>query len=650
MVEGRTSPLHNPDYTPQDPYGGSIWKNNRYVSQSRSVEKAWYDDLEGREEDSRIIAFDWVTLDVAEAQQDLLVLRPNREVSMLPMLPAKPLAEITARHDLNIAFEDMSFTEARAHPNTGHSTVSHGNATNKTEDVGQDKPPNAAGHTGVFLNRDSPEISRLLAGLTHQRDRCHRGYLLDCQQNASIVAGNWQLERLWETVGRFQELAADDGMTFNSLDLSYVGVAGLWSESIGSSPNRRLSDSTITVEEAIVGLTDRNQIPAFVGERTDFPEHRQVCLAVCGWNFTTETLETECQELIERGLYYRAIVQAVLHDYKHVALNLLRTLIRSRTVQNIGLGALLAADRLNDEQREMCLWMAADTDDPALKALLTFLASGNWRDVMKTNYLHLGYRVALGLKYLNDTELSGFIQSETARAVRNGDLEGVLLTGLGEQAMDLFQTYIVKTSDLQTAVLATAFTNPLYVDDVRWEMWRETYFDQMQEWRATVHRARFKVQHSRMARTREGRSLLKSPDQQVSLRCNHCQRSLVSSGTRRRAADQPLRPSTHAGDDSAGSSSKRVTTGIATNAGTVCHSCGRNLPRCGICMLWLGTPDTTKAEAEMNTKTPTDKLAALLAFCARCGHGFHAHHAERWFGGHEVCPVPECSCACALES
>ncbi len=99
---------------------------------------------------------------------------------------------------------------------------------------------------------------------------------------------------------------------------------------------------------------------------------------VCGWKFTTDTLEAECQELIERGLYYQAIVQAVLHDYKHIALNLLRTLIRSKTIQNIGLGALLAADEINEEQKEMCLWMSADTPDPALKALLTFLNTGTW--------------------------------------------------------------------------------------------------------------------------------------------------------------------------------------------------------------------------------------------------------------------------------
>ena len=426
--------------------------------------------------------------------------------------------------------------------------------------------------------------------------------------------------------------------------MSYVGVDGLWSEKIGNSPRRRVTPSPAKTGDAIAGLVEAKDIPAFEGERTDFPDHRQVCLQICGWKFTMESLESECQELIERGLYYQAIVQAVLHDYKHIALNLLRTLIRSRTIQNIGLGALLASDEINDEQREMCLWMAADTSDPALKALLTFLTTGNWRDVMKTNYLHLGYRLALGLKYLNDTELSGFIQTETARAVKKGDLEGILLTGLGDQAMDLFQTYITRTNDLQTAVLATAFTNPLYVDDVRWEMWKETYFMQMQAWKAFIPRTKFTVQHNRMARTRDGRSLIEPPPAQVALRCLHCQGSLARTDSRWMSgeAPQPGGPPTPTA-----STAVRVS-GPAANAGTVCPRCGRHMPRCGLCQMWLGTPNPSTIGGARKLSRLEDIMAKMITFCRACEHGFHADHARSWFAKHGICPVADCKCTCIV--
>jgi hypothetical protein len=456
-----------------------------------------------------------------------------------------------------------------------------------------------------------------------------------------LVSGDWQLERLWEIIARFRDLATNDGMLHGGLDFSFLGIAGLWSECIGPSPRRRVQPSPGSVADSIVGLNAAKDLPAFEGERTSFPEHRQLCLAVCGWKFTVDALEAECQELIDRGLYYQAIVQAVLHNYTHIALNLLRTLIRSRTVANTGLGALLASDGINKEQQEMCQWMAADTEDPALKALLAYLGTGNWRDVMKSHYLHLGYRLALGLKYLNDTELSGFIQTETARAVKKGDLEGILLTGLGEEAMDLFQTYITRTNDLQTAVLATAFTNPLFVDDLRWEMWKETYFGQMQVWRCFVERTKFTVQHNRMARTREGRTLVEAPKAQVTLRCLHCQGSLARGDGRYLSGQAPQ----FATPDTPASTAVRIASPPAI-AGTVCPNCGRHLPRCGICQMWLGTANPATPGGAKELSKLEDVMAKLLCFCKICSHGFHADHAKNWFAKYKVCPVPDCRCAC----
>ena len=651
MVEGRSSLVNYPEYLPSNPHGGAgSWTSNCYVSETKVLERPWHDPQRSRDSKTRIIAYDWVSNDTGSLEQSLLALRPNRGVDMLRVSTAKPLASITPRQDLSAAFKDVSITEptsytAKAPPKAPYE---HLNGTS-AEDFGPHEyageEETLDGEQGLSLrcDRNSPRLGRILASSTVQRERCRQGYLFDCQKNMGIVAGNWQLERLWEIVNRFREQAADDGLLHGGLDMSYVGVAGLWSGNVGKSPHRRLSPSPATPEEAIMGLNVAKEIPAFEGERTDFPEHRQLCLAVCGWQFTTDTLEAECQELLDRGLYYQAIVQAVLHDYKHIALNLLRTLIRSKTIQNIGLGALLASDDINDEQREMCLWMAADTEDPALKALLTFLTTGNWRDVMKTNYLHLGYRLALGLKYLNDTELSGFIQTETARAVKNGDLEGVLLTGLGEQAMDLFQTYITRTNDLQTAVLATAFTNPLYVDDVRWKMWKETYFMQMQAWRCFIPRTRFTVQHNRLACTRDGFCLVEQPPAQVTLSCLHCNGSLAQIDGRYLSGRAPT--SATLPDNG---TAVRVE-GPPAYKGTVCPHCGRHMPRCGLCQMWLGTPGPKAASASKEPSKVTkvdDLMANLISWCVSCRHGFHADHARQWFRKHSVCPVVDCNCLC----
>jgi hypothetical protein len=630
MAESRSSALQSSDYLPVNQYGGSSWKSNRYVSHTRSVERP-FKDTEDADANSRLIAFDWIVSDSMLDEQGVLALRPDRKVDVVRVPCSIPHATMTeGRHDLAVVFKDISITDVTSTsklPKPPRSVAPQGTA----EDFGPwEHVAESVDQSDIKLvcGLDSPLLPRVLATSSIYRERCRQGYLFDCDKNSKIIAGDWALERLWEIVERFQEQAADGGMVAEALDLSYVGVAAINAENIGSNPNRKLTPSPAKVEDAITQLVVARQLPPFDGVRTERADHRQLCLEMCGWRYTTETLSEECQELVEKGLYYQAIVQAVLHERKHVALNILRSLIRSKTVPNIGLGPLLASDNINEEQREMCLWMAADTDDPALKALLTFLTTGTWRDVMKTNYLHLGYRVALGLKYLNDTELAGFIQSETARAVKNGDLEGLLLTGLGEQAMDLLQTYISKTNDLQTAVLATAFTNPLYVDDARWDMWKETYFNQMQSWRAFSERARFVIQHNQMSKTREGQSVLAAPTGQLTLRCNHCQSSL-SRRDGRSLVD-----------------SARGLNGPNASAGIICPKCGRHMPRCGICKMWLGTPDPSRRGGANELKKLGDVMAKFMTFCVSCQHGFHADHARSWFRKHSTCPVPDCQCRC----
>ena len=655
MVEGSSSLHQRPNHMTYD--GHATWSDNHYVSETSVLERLYHDPHRGRDSKTRIVAYDWMSHTSSQAQP-MIAFRQNRELEFLKVPISKPIASITPRQDFSLLFDDLSIAEPSSFSEQAHQNIKapyEQISGTSPEDFGpfdyegEEITPDGDAEASLVCDRDSLKLGRLLASGTVQRERCRRGYLFDCRKNMEIVAGNWQLERLWEIIGRFQEQARNDAMMYGNLDLSYLGISGLWLENVGTSPHRRLSQSPAKARKAIVGLNAAQAIPAFDGERTHFPEHRQLCLAVCGWKFTIDTLETECQQLIERGLYYQAIVQAVLHDYKHIALNLLRTLIRSKTIQNIGLGALLASDEINEEQKEMCMWMAADTSDPALIALLTFLTTGDWRDIMKTTYLHLGYRLALGLKYLNDTELSGFIQSETARAVKNGDLEGILLTGLGEQSMDLFQTYITRTNDLQTAVLATAFTNPRYVhDDVRWEMWKETYFSQMQTWKLFVPRTKFTVQHNRMAKTRDGRSLVEQPAAQVELRCLHCQASLARTDGRFVAGEEKPRSSQNAPPTPR--EDVTMVSSPAAHAGTICLTCGRHMPRCAICLTWLGTPNpSSSSSAASELSKLNDVMAKLLTFCVTCGHGFHADHARKWFQKWDMCPVPDCRCLCGIK-
>jgi hypothetical protein len=71
------------------------------------------------------------------------------------------------------------------------------------------------------------------------------------------------------------------------------------------------------------------------------------------------------------------------------------------------------------------------------------------------------------------------------------------------------------------------------------------------------------------------------------------------------------------------------------------------MPRCALCMLWLGSPDPSKQGA-YETLKGEDKEAKMMVFCMNCTHGFHGHHARDWFARHAMCPVPDCGCMCGL--
>ncbi|KAI5254357.1 WD40 repeat-like protein [Aureobasidium subglaciale] len=660
-------------------YGGNPWNQPHYVSRTHSLREPETGTRKDRGA-SRVIAFDWVSLDDQD-RQAIIALHPNRDIDLI-YAPNPNHVDITGRGDLSICNKGLSIFEPKDQypcvaqevralrkasdsgspsqdeqypskapsPMSGPSQLDHRNL----KSLNGSKTATAA-RTEEWLDDSvtkAPEILRndrvvdLLALANVPRRRCQEGYLFDPRRNIEIVAEDPALIKLWSTIKRFEDLARDGGMASDTLDLSFLGVSNIWEGKLGNGPNRVTSASNAlpeTFEDVVRKVLERHSLPDYVGVRTEKPEQRQLCLALCGWDFSHEHTKERCDYLVKKQRYYEAVATAMFRGRKTIALEILRDLIRERTIQNIGLGALIASDSLNDEQREMCRWMEEDATDPYLRSLLIFLSSSDWIDVVHKldADIKLSDRLGIAIKHLSDSQISTFISQTSSTLITAGNVEGVLLTGLSEKAMELFQSYIRRTSDLQTAVLATAFTNPLYVNDARWEMWKETYFMQMQSWRAFIERTKFSMQHTRRAVTRGGTKLIAPPPRQLALRCAHCQRSLAKESATHTHH-------THGSSTPAKGAQPRIA-GPAASAGTVCPRCGRHLPRCCLCMQWLGTPEPTRAKEVQSGEKETDVLSKFITFCATCTHGFHAHHARTWFARHAMCPVPDCRCLCGLK-
>jgi hypothetical protein len=662
---------------PNNHLGGIPWNSKHYTKRTHNLTYPWYDKYNSQDENSRVIAFDFMSENMGSLSA--LALHPNRDIELLkvPDLPRNlnftALDEIyfwkdrrqrfAPKYEHQTAAEELVALQNRAKASDGVRRTSEEAILQSAarleklsiENFGHKAPPSyqtplhpSSGEQHedllcLWFPGYKPALGDALNILRTQRRRCFEGYLLNPQHNKVIVANDPWLVDMWDTIKRFEDMAKADGMLGGSLDLSYLGVYAIWNNTFGSHRNRVLRDSTLNTSkfiDAVVSITSNKEYPPFHGFKTKFPAHRQLCLAICGWTFSKDRLRQYCKRLMERGEHYKSVVIAVMRGFKDLAQELLRGAIQQKTLQNIGLGAVIACEMVNAEQRELCSWMAEETNDPYLKALLSYFIEGDWKIVAYMQQLDLSDRVGVALKYLDDKRLGEFIKIHTAEAILIGNIEGLVLTGLTDKSMDLFSHYIKRFNDVQTAVLVLSFAHPLYLDDPRFNLWKETYEMHMQMWKAFHERSRYEEAHRKRAKGRDGRQFGHVDERPLTLRCPHCLSNL---------APRALKNLDDGSIDVLTASKKKFTNWPAAKAGQLCPHCGRRTPICGICAMQLGSPDARKLNTAAARKlAEEDPISKQDVHCMTCDHAFHGNHARDWFARHKMCPVPNCRCMCGL--
>ena len=647
--------------TPANPLGGHAWSSTVYTKRTHTIASPRH----RYDEDSRLMAFDFITGAGQLHEQSLVILHGDRRVSCIPG-PSSPAHAKFSGTDEFMICKDAHIVCGR----TGDPSRSIADELTSLRSDSEESP--------APIPRFS--LDEALLRLTIQRRRCFEGYLFDCAKNQRIVANDTSLAEMWEVVGRFKDLADSEGMVGDSLDLSYLGVTCLWKRSIGRSVNRALtqSESRLAIDEAVYQITRTQGWPRFDCVQTQSPYHRQLCLAICGWVASKDLLEEKCDNLLNENNAYKGVVLATFHGHKDVASRILRKAVQKKLIANMGIGAIIMLDSLTDDQRQMCSWMAEEAEDPYLKALLTYKVTGSWTAVVDLQGLPFVDRVSVALMYFDDDSLGKFLDLSTSASITNGWLHGIILTGLAQQSLDLFQTYLNHTNDIQTVVLALSFSNPLYVRDTRYKLWKQAYHGQMQTWRAFLERTQFIAQHNRLAvlprkhlelvesdglkpNYPKPRSMVKVPRGQITIRCEYCQKNIaISNDESSPTPEEPESPPNELGPTQ---STASVTLASATNGSVnsrpqqrpqgrarkckVCKNCGHPLPRCSVCQLWTGAPNpddngATGALANM------DLMEGFLQHCLTCMHAFHPRHAQSWFNKHTACPEAGCPCNCKI--
>ncbi|XP_063159760.1 GATOR2 complex protein MIOS [Candoia aspera] len=468
---------------------------------------------------------------------------------------------------------------------------------------------------------------------TKMRLRALSRYGLDTEQvwRNHVLAGNEdpQLKSLWYTLHFMKQYTEDMDQKFtgNKGSLVYAGIKSIVKTSMGTTENLRHSRS---------GSDRHADIIQYLSEE------RSLALQLCGWVKKGADLDVEpflCS-LEQEGDWERAAAVALFNlDIRRAIQIMNKGASSGKGDLNLNVVAMALSgytDEKNSLWREMCSTLRLQLNNPYLCAMFAFLTSesGSYDGVLNESNVAVRDRVAFACKFLTDAQLNRFIEKLTNEMKEAGNLEGILLTGLTNDGVDLMESYVDRTGDVQTASYCMLQGSPSEVlKDERVQYWIETYRNLLDAWRFWHKRAEFDIHRSKLDPSSK-------PLAQVFVSCNFCGKSISYS-----CSTIP-----HQGR---GFSQYGVSGSPTKSKVTSCPGCRKPLPRCALCLINMGTPvSCCPGGSKSDEKVDLSKDKKLAQFnnwftwCHNCRHGGHAGHMLSWFRDHNECPVSACSCKC----
>jgi len=253
------------------------------------------------------------------------------------------------------------------------------------------------------------------------------------------------------------------------------------------------------------------------------------------------------------------------------------------------LAALTSASVKTPELRYQYGRLITRLEDSYFRAMLTYLALGDWGDVLEEEHIPLRERLAIALQFLEDDVLSAYLRRVAETSVTHGDVEGIIVTGLTASGVQLLQNYVDRTGDVQTAAILGAYVHPHQLKDVRIYRWLDAYRDLLDGWKFFHHRCQLDIDRGQMLQefTQDAdREPIQLVPPQILIRCNYCNK--VMSEPRRVSAANSVSASFRSFDTT---EPLRL---LQTKA-TACPFCNRPLPRCSVCLMTLGIiPDSAR--------------------------------------------------------
>ncbi|KAF4076085.1 hypothetical protein AMELA_G00226440 [Ameiurus melas] len=467
---------------------------------------------------------------------------------------------------------------------------------------------------------------------TKMRERAQSRYGHDTVQvwrNHLLAGGNDpQIRSLWYTLHFMQQYTEDmeQRQQANKQFLIYSGIKNIVKSCSDTTELRRCWKGS--------------ERPTDVAQYHS--EERSLALQLCGWISRGPDVDVEpfLRSLEQEGEWERAASVALFNLDIRRAIQILHNGASAEKADlNLNVVAM-ALSGYTDEKaslwREMCSTLRLQLKKPYLCAMFAFLTSepGAYDAVLYESRVAVRDRVAFACMFLNDNQLSRYVDKLTNEMKEAGNLEGILLTGLTKDGVDLMESYVDRTGDVQTASFCMLRgSSAEVVKDTRVQCWIENYRNLLDAWRFWHKRAEFDIHRSKLDPSSK-------PLAQVFVSCNFCGKSISFS-----CSAMP-----HQGR---GFSQYGVSGSPTKSKVTSCPGCRKPLPRCALCLMNMGTPVSScigTGKSDEKVDLPRDKKLAQFnnwfTWCHNCRHGGHAGHMLSWFRDHSECPVSACTCKC----
>ncbi|XP_023292874.2 GATOR complex protein MIOS [Lucilia cuprina] len=374
------------------------------------------------------------------------------------------------------------------------------------------------------------------------------------------------------------------------------------------------------------------QWPEFINNSNNLvcyrSDQRDTALKLCGWPFEQD-LDRFVSNLCENKEYSRAAMIYVFHLKILAACDILSKAVdqsRDPSMYRIAAIALSSfnADRSSTAWRNQRSTANTQIQDPHLRAIFSFLIADNenFDSVLIEEGVSLADRMAFACKYLSESKLSDYIKLQIQKSIEKGDLNGLLLTGESQDGINILQSHMDSTGDIQTvALIAINYFHRELFDDTFIQYWISSYMECLNSWGFWEKRAELEIKivnlrsTSRTART-------------VYLSCNFCGKSVSN------ALQDDARI-------------RNVSSNV--NKLSSCPSCRKPLPRCSLCLLHMGTTLNAGLLGEGGLESigwQSKPFSKWFSWCQTCRHGGHTEHLMQWFKQNSECPVSSCTCRC----